>query len=116
MNGPDKSYFNDKLQKFDSQYFSFQNCKIFLRQLKEKVFSICHLNIRSLSKNIDKLKELLASLNGSFSVLVVTETWYDETANKDLLLEIPNYSALHKTTKSKKKRRYMLIYSQKSKI
>ena len=38
------------------------NFKIFSRQLKEKAFFICHLNIRSLSKNIDKLKEILAFL------------------------------------------------------
>ena len=46
-------------------------------------------------------------------VLVVTETWYDETANKDSLLEIPNYSALHKTTKNKK-RGGICLYIRKS--
>ena len=50
-------------------YFSYKNFKIISRQLKEKAFSICHLNIRSLIKNIDKLKEILAFLNGSFSVV-----------------------------------------------
>ena len=102
MNDPDKNYFNDKLQEIDSPCFSFENFKVFSRQLKEKAFSICHLNIRSLSTNIDKLKEFLASLNGSFRVVVVTETWCDETANKNSLLEIPNYSALHKTRKNRK--------------
>ena len=57
MNDPDKNYFNDKLQETDFPYFSFENFKIFSRQLKEKAFSVCHLNIRSLSKNIDKLNE-----------------------------------------------------------
>ena len=38
-------------------------------------------------------------MNVSFSVVVVTETQYDETANKSSPLEIPNYSALHKTWK-----------------
>ena len=102
MNDPDKNFFNDKLQEIDSPYFSFENFKVFSKQLKDKTFSICHLNIRSLSKNIDKLKEFLASLNGIFSVVVVTETWCDETANKNSLLEIPNYSALHKTRKNRK--------------
>ena len=90
MNDPDKNYFNDKFQEIDSQYFSFQNFKIFSRQFKEKAFSICHVNIRSLSKDIDKLKEFLAYLNGSFSVVVLTETWCDKTANKNSHLEIPN--------------------------
>ena len=42
MNDPDKDYFNDKLQEIDSPYFSFENFKIFSRQLKEKAFSNCH--------------------------------------------------------------------------
>ena len=41
-------------------------------------------------------------MNGSFSVVVVTETWYNEAANKNSLLEIPNYSALHKINKKLK--------------
>ena len=78
MNEPDKNYFHDKLQEIDSPYFPFENFKIFSKQLKEK--SISYLYIRSLSKNIDKLKELRASLNSSFSVVVVTETWCDKSA------------------------------------
>ena len=78
MNDPDKNYFHDKLQEIDSPYFPFENLKIFSKQLKEK--SISYLYIRSLSKNIDKLKELRASLNSSFSVIVVTETWCDKSA------------------------------------
>ena len=42
-------------------------------------------------------------MNGSFSVVVVTENWFEETVNKNSLLEIPNYSALHKTRKNKKR-------------
>ena len=78
MNDPDKNYFHDKLQEIDSPYFPFENFKIFSKQLKEK--SISYLYIRSLSKNIDKLKEFRASLNSSFSVVVVTETWCDKSA------------------------------------
>ena len=116
MHKSDKNYFNDKLQEIDSPYFSFENFKIFSRELKEKAFSFCHLHIRSLSKNIGKLKDFLAFLNGTFIVVVVIETWCDETANKNSLLEIPNYSALHKTRKKYKREWYMLVYSQKSKI
>ena len=74
VNDPGKNYFNDKLQDIEFLYFSFKNFKTFSRQLKEKAFSICHLNITNLSKSIDKFKEFLTSLNGRFSVVVVTET------------------------------------------
>ena len=107
MNDPGKNYFNDKLQEIDSLYFSFENSKILSRQFKEKAFSICLFNITSLTKNINILKEFLASLNGSFSVVVVTDTWWDKAANKNSVLEIPNYSALHKTRKNKKRCLYI---------
>ena len=81
MNDPDKSYFNDKLQEIDSLYFPLDNFKILSRQLKLKTFSISHLNFKNLSKRIDKLKEFLASLNGSFSAVIVTETWCNKTAS-----------------------------------
>ena len=73
MHDPEKNYFSAKLQEIDSPYFSFENFKIFLRQLKEKALSIFHLYVRGLSKNNDKLIEFLASLNVSFSDVVVTE-------------------------------------------
>ena len=81
MNDPDKSYFNDKLQEIDSLYFPLDNFKILSRQLKLKTFSISHLNFKNLSKRIDKLKEFLASLNGSFNAVIVTETWCNKTAS-----------------------------------
>ena len=86
-----------KIISIDSPYFCFKHFKIFSKELKEKTLSIYELNIRSLSKNIDKSKEFLDSLNGSFNVAVVTDTRCDETVNKNSLLEIQNYSALHKT-------------------
>ena len=69
MHDSDENYFNDKLQETDSPYFSFENFQIVSTQLKEKAFSISYLNIRSLSKNIDKLKQLLASLNVASALL-----------------------------------------------
>ena len=72
-----------------------------------------------LSKNIDKLKDFLASLNGIFREREreretdterqrdreterdrQTESWCDKTANKNSHLEVPNYFALYKTSKN----------------
>ena len=107
MNDPDKNYFNDKLQKIGFQYFYLQNFKIFSKQLKEKVFfTICHLNTRSLSEKYLQIKRVL---NGNFSAVVVAETWRDETANKNSLVEIPNYSALH--LKQEKIEKEVVVYA-----
>ena len=114
---PKKNCFNDNLHEIGSPYSSSENFKIFSKQLHEKTFPICHHNIRSLSKNIDKLKELLPSLNGSFIVVVATETLCGETTNMNSLLEIPNYSALDKTKQTNKKNRKgsgICTYVQKS--
>ena len=61
-----------------------------------------HLNIRSLNKNIDDFREFLASFKGSFSVIVLTESWCDETANNNSLLILQNYNSVHQTRKNKK--------------
>ena len=45
-------------------YLPFKNFDIFSKHLKEKTFSIFHLNVESLNKNIDKLKEFRDALNG----------------------------------------------------
>ena len=54
-------------------------------QLNRDNFSILHLDIRNLNTNIDDFREYLASLNGNFSVVVLTESWCDETANESSL-------------------------------
>ena len=61
-----------------------------------------HLNIRSLNKNIDDFREFLASFKGSFSVIVLTESWCDETAINNSLLNLENYNSVHQTRKGKK--------------
>ena len=73
-NDPDKIFFNDKLQEIDSPYFSVENFKTVSDQLNGDKFSILHLNIRSLNKNIDNLRDFLASLKDKFSVIVLGVT------------------------------------------
>ena len=89
-NDPDKNFFNDKLQEIDSPYFSLENFAAISEKLNRNNFSMLHLNIRSLNKNIDDFREFLASFKGSFSVIVLTESWCDETANNNSLLVLEN--------------------------
>ena len=112
-NDPDINFFNNKLQEIDSPYFSVENFETVSDQLNGDKFSILHLNIRSLNKSIDNLRDFLASLKGKFSVTVLTESWYDETANKNSLFDLENYNSVHKTRKNKK-RGGICIYIHKS--
>ena len=46
-------------------------------------FSSLHINIRSLPKHFDDLSEFLLTLNRSFSIIAVSETWLHRS-NSDL--------------------------------
>ena len=66
---------------FNKMHFSIQN------------FSILQLNARNLNKNIDYLKILLATLEHSFSVIAVCETWAKD--NSDIfILQIADYNCV----------------------
>ena len=99
---PDKNFFSDKLRQIDSPYFSVENLIGISEQLNKDNFSILHLNIRSLNANMDNFREFLGSLNGNFSVIVLTESWCDEIANENSLLSLDNYYSVHQTTDNKK--------------
>ena len=59
-------------------------------------FSILHINIRSLNKNFEKLREYLSLVKRDFSVVALTETWCnDEKAAQYSLLQLPNYTPIH---------------------
>ena len=98
---PDKNFFNDKLQQIDSPYFLVQNFIAISEQLNKDNFSILHLNIRSLNASNDNFREFLGSLNGNFSVIVLTESWYDETANENSLLSLENNYSVYQTRDNK---------------
>ena len=44
-------------------------------------FSLLHLNIRSLQRNVDRLTDLLANLDLQFSVIGISETWLSESSH-----------------------------------
>ena len=94
----DINFYNEKLQEeLHSEYYSVEEINKVSEKLIKEAFSIFHLNIRSLNKNIDKLKDLLGFLKGKFSVIVLTEIWADETAKNNSLFRIPKDVALHQT-------------------
>ena len=68
----DKNFFNNKLRQIDSPYFSIENFIAISKQVNKDDLSILHLNIKSLDANIDNFRDFLASLNGNFSVIVLT--------------------------------------------
>ena len=60
------------------------------------MFSILHLNIRSLKKNFDSFKLFLSSLNFEFSIICFSETWLDDSALAcESLYKLLHYSSTH---------------------
>ena len=72
---PDSNFLSDNLP-YSSEYYN----EIRFNHLSEafpvecKLFSVLHLNVRSLP-NYDQLVHYLSLLNHEFSVIVLTETW-----------------------------------------
>ena len=57
-------------------------------------FSFFHVNARSLPKNFDNFHTLLSSLEFNFSIMAVSETWFNSNTNINSY-NIDNYSLVH---------------------
>ena len=55
----------------------------------DNIFSITHLNIRSLNNKLNSLKQLLNSLHLPFQIIGLTETWSNDT--NDDIFELDSY-------------------------
>ena len=95
---PSNLYFNPSRLNEDNQYLNDNTFEYYTDNELVKAFttsknsfSILNLNIRSISKNIGKLKEYLIIIERNFSIITIQETWF----TKDTCLEyynLPNYS------------------------
>ena len=96
--------FNEsEFQNLDSPYYTPNELITFSKEIPENIFSIFHVNIRSVNKNFEKLKNLLQKINYSFKVIVLSESWLkDENAHQNSLYQIPNYIPIHQIRKGSK--------------
>ena len=59
-------------------------------------FSILHLNIRSIKIFFENFKLFLNSINFTFSVICLSETWWNDLATiQKSLFELPSYKSNH---------------------
>ena len=80
---------SDKLINFSSK--SSKDC-----------FSIFHVNVISMNKNFENMKDLIASQTNPFTVIVLTETWLaDEKAHNSSFFPILS-SSLNPQIRKKK--------------
>ena len=85
---PDLQYFNDATTIENVCHCDYYLEDTFKSKLKDmnlvhECFSLFHLNIRSIPKNLDNLEHYLKILKFKFSVIGITETWLN-ASNADL--------------------------------
>ena len=110
---PDVNFFNKKFQSLDTPYLMPGEFHNFLDNSSDQ-FSVLHLNIRSIKKNFENFELFLNSINFTFSVICLLETWWDDLATiEKSLYELPNYNSTRQA-RSDRKGGGVSIYIHKS--
>ena len=69
------NFFNEKSEAVNSLYYKVDNFNSSSQNVLKNSFSVLHINIRSINKNFEKLREYLLHVKGNFSITALTETW-----------------------------------------
>ena len=83
----------------------------FKKQFTNNNFNVMHLNARSLNTNFSEINNYICSLDTSFDIIAVSETWFDNSVNVNDFY-IPNYNATY-TNRCNKRGGGVLIYVNK---
>ena len=97
---PDLNFFNKYVKNYDTKYLSPDDFKDFIEKPVTNLFSILHLNIRSIKKNFDNFKKILCSLDFTFSVICFSETWFDKLDS--FTYDLPNYTSIDQKRSDRK--------------
>ena len=73
-NDPDINFFNEKYEAVNSPYYNVYKLNSSSQNFLKISFSVLHINIRSMNKNFEKLREYLSHVKGNFSIIALTET------------------------------------------
>ena len=114
---PDLNYFNEVNSKnFDCSYFTADEVKTSLcKNSSNESFNILHTNIRSLTRNIDSLKELLNETGNMFNIVCLSESWCtNNEINENSSLHLTDFIPIPFERKIKKRGGGVLIYVKKS--
>ena len=96
----DLNFFNKYVKNFGTKYLSPEDFKDFIERPVTNLFSILHLNIRSIKKNFDNFKKILCSLDFTFSVICFSETWPDKLDS--FTYNLLNYTSIHQKRSHRK--------------
>ena len=93
---PDINYYQSvsALMGSDCKYFLENdfNLELEKREITDNNFSIIHINIRSLPRNLDVLRHYLSTLRVKFKIIAISESWLN--ANNSELYGLEDYNLI----------------------
>ena len=114
-NDPAINFFNEKSEALNSPYYNVEKFNSSSQNLLKNSFSVFHINIRSVNKNFQKLREYPSHANENFSIIALTETWCsDDKADKNSIRKLPHYKAIHQIRNSDQKGGAIALYVHNS--
>ena len=85
------------------------------QNLLKNSLSVLHINIRSMNKNFEKLREYLSHVKGNFSIIALTEArCSDNKADENSLWQLPDYTTIHQIRNSGQKGGGITLYVHNS--
>jgi len=85
-----KNHFNNTNFQY---YLSIQDASSYTKHFKDTDLSLLHLNVRSLTKNCEKIEELLASMNCLPDIITISETKLNSKSTGNVnLIQISGYN------------------------
>ena len=89
---------DSNIQGYNSHLLS--NCLYLTsNEFNSDSFTLFHINLRSLKKHFEELSEFLSTLNMSFSVIGISETWLNNS--NDVIFNIPGYKFISNNRRHK---------------
>lgn len=95
---PDVNFYNTIINHKCSYYIEDQLNKAIDEISDINLFSIFHLNCRSMSKNYSTLSQYLKCINHQFSIIAVSETWLSNETED--IFPLDNYTTVFKSRHS----------------
>ncbi|XP_071943453.1 uncharacterized protein [Antedon mediterranea] len=87
---------NDDINIEETKYYQINDFNLsFKNSIHANHFSILSLNCRSMVNKFDDILNLINSINHSFSIIALEETWISPNSTTSLY-EIPKYTFIHK--------------------
>ena len=98
---PDVNFYNN-ISSLESNYLSPSEIDKKFKNFSTELFSVLHLNIRSMNKSFEAVQDFYKSLNTKFSIICLTETWAnDSNINHNSLYQLEGYIRVHQIRKSR---------------